>query len=65
MKQLFNELRILKNQNIKFQSETDTDLLELTVGETHSPVQTGSENSAVSLALRWSFKLDLECFNFM
>ena len=56
MKQLFNSSRISKSQVIKFQ--TVVDLREFVVGETHSPVPTGSENSAVLLALHWSFKLD-------
>ena len=56
MKQLFNSSRILKSQVIKFQ--TVVDLREFVAGETHSSVLTGIENSAVLLALRWSFKLD-------
>ena len=56
MKQLFNASRISKSQVVKFQ--TVVDLREFVAGETHSPVPTGSKNSAVLLALRWSFKLD-------
>ena len=56
MKQLFNSSRISKSQVIKFQ--TVVDIREFVAGETHSPVPTGSENSAVLLAFRWSFKLD-------
>ena len=63
MKRLFNS-RISKSQVIKFQ--TVVDLREFVAGETHSPVPTGSENSAVLLALslRWSFKVDNINFNF-
>ena len=56
MKQLFNSSRISKRQVIKFQ--TVVHLREFVAGETHSPVPTGGENSAVLLTLRWSFKLD-------
>ena len=55
MKQLFTSSRISKSQVIKFQ--TVVNLHEFVAGMTHSPVPTGSENSAVLLALRWSFKL--------
>ena len=49
MKQLFNSSRISKSQVIKFQ-----DLREFVVGDTFAcTVLTGSENSAVLLALRW------------
>ena len=41
-----------------YKFQTDVDLREFVAGETHSPVPTGSENSALLLALRWSFKLD-------
>ena len=58
MKQLFNSSRISKSQVIKFQ--TVVDLRKFIVGETHLPVPTGSENSTVLLAFRWSL-----LFNFM
>ena len=47
MKQLFNSSRISKSQVINFQ--TVVDLREFVAGETHSPMPTDSENSAVLL----------------
>ena len=57
MKQLFNLSRISKSQVIKFQ--TVVDLRKFVAGERHLPVPTGSENSPVLLALRWSFKMQI------